>query len=90
MMTTKPLLLKNAHTAPVIYFDGAPVWGTMNGVVELGLACRVINPTADGSAVHADASCVAQLRCSATAAANLRDALNGALAMFESASTTKN
>ena len=72
--------LKNAAASPFIYFDGAPAMGAQSGLVEIELAARVVMPRADGS-VTCDMVCVAHLRCSANAAANLRDALDRALTM---------
>ena len=79
MMATpaKPLVptLKNGAAAPVVYFDGAPCYGAMHGVVEIELAMRYMTPRADNTAA-VDITTVAHLRCSANAAVNLRDALN--------------
>lgn len=77
--TTTPLL-KSAATAPVIFFDGAPTYGTINGIAEIELAARILNPKPDNS-VAVDLVCVAHLRCSLTAAANLHAALGKALEM---------
>ena len=77
---TKAPILKNAATAPFIYFDGAPALGQMAGAVEIELCARVVLPQADGSTV-CDMVCVAHLRSSVAAAANLHEALGRALAM---------
>jgi hypothetical protein len=73
--------LKNGPAAPVVYFDGAPCYGAMNGVVEIELAARYMTPRSDNTAA-VDITCVAHLRCSANAAVNLRDALNQAIEML--------
>ena len=73
-------LLKNAAAAERLYFDMAPCYGCNNGVVELVLADRVLQPKPDGS-VQIDMVAVAHLRCSIAAALNLREALDKAIAM---------
>jgi hypothetical protein len=84
----KPLdkapLMKNALAAPFVYFDGAPSMGVQNGVIELELCARAVMPKADGT-VYADMVCVAHLRCTLAAAANLRDALTRTLDMVDDA-----
>jgi len=77
-------LLKNAAAAPLIYFDGSPVHGTLSGIIEVELASRFLMPKADGS-VQSDMTCVAHLRCSPNAARSLIDALSHALSMLEQA-----
>jgi hypothetical protein len=77
-------LMKNAAAAPFIYFDGAPSMGAQNGLVEVELCARAVMPKEDG-AVYSDMVCVAHLRCSLVAAANLRDALTRALDMVNDA-----
>lgn len=74
-------LLKNAATAPVVFFDNAPVFGAFAGHVEVELAMRVLMPKADGN-VNADMVCTGHLRCSAQAAVVLVDALTKALDML--------
>ena len=73
-------LLKNAANAPVIFFDGVPVCGMINGIVELELAVRLLMPRSDGS-VYVDMSCVAHLRCNANSAMQLREVIDKALAL---------
>ena len=80
-------VMKNAGVAPVVYFDNAPAFGVLANVVEIELGARVILPKTDGSTA-ADLICVAHLRCSVQAAEALRNALNGALAMIEQATTS--
>jgi hypothetical protein len=80
---SKPLglTLKNGAAAPVVYFDGAPCYGAMNGIVEIELAARYMTPKADGTAA-VDITTVAHLRCSLNAATNLREALDRAIEMI--------
>lgn len=78
-------VIKNASTAPVVYFDGAPVYGHWQGNVEVTLTARSVGLKSDNT-VSIDCAAVAQLRCCAQAAANLRDALDKALAMLSSQS----
>jgi len=73
-------LLKNTASAPVIFFDGAPAYGTVNGIVEIELAARILIPKPDNS-VAVDPVCMAHLRCSLQAASNLHAALGKALEM---------
>jgi hypothetical protein len=75
-------LLKNALTAPVVYFDHVVVWGASPGSVEVELAVRILMPEADGT-VTPHLSATAHLRCSPQAAAALHDALAKACAMAE-------
>jgi len=74
-------LLKNAAAAPVVYFDGVPVFGVYAGNVEVELSTRMLMPKPDGS-VAGEMSCVAHLRCSPGAATALADALTKALDML--------
>jgi len=76
-----PPLLKNAGSAPLVYFDGVPVYGVYGGNIEVELAARLLMPKPDGTVI-ADMGCTAHLRCSPQAAAALVDALSKALAMF--------
>jgi hypothetical protein len=67
---------------PVVYFDIVGAYGTMNGAVEVELATRILVPRPDGSTEVKFLSC-GRLRCSATAASTLRNALDAALKMLE-------
>lgn len=73
-------LLKNAAAAPVIFFDNAPAYGNMTGLIEVELSARVLSPRTDGS-VAIEHIAVGHLRCSAQAAASLRAALDQAIEM---------
>jgi hypothetical protein len=83
--TTKPGDLVYEDTGamtPVVYFDIVGAYGTMNGAVEIELATRILVPQPDGSTQVKFLSS-GRLRCSATAAANLRNSLDAALKMLE-------
>jgi hypothetical protein len=68
--------------APMIYFDIVGAYGTMHGAVEIELATRILVPRADGSTEVKFISC-GRLRCTPSAAANLRSGLDAALKMLE-------
>ena len=70
--------------APVVYFDIVGAYGTMHGSVEIELATRILVPRTNGDTEVRFLSS-ARLRCSATAAANLRAGLDAALKMLEPA-----
>jgi hypothetical protein len=68
--------------APLVYFDIIGAYGTMNGSIELELATRILIPKPDGSTEVRFLS-TGRLRCSPTAAVNLRNGLEAALKMVE-------
>lgn len=74
-------MLKNAATAPLVYFDAAPVRGSFNGNVEVELTTRYMQPKADGG-VAVDMVCVAHLRCTPQAADLLIESLQNALQIY--------
>lgn len=74
-------MLKNVGGAPIVYFDGVPVFGTFSGNVEIELSARMLLPKPDGSVVI-DMACTGHLRCSPSAAVMLVDALTKALEML--------
>lgn len=78
----KPIapLVKNAAAAPVVFFDNAPAYGAMNGIIEAELTTRALTPRTDGSVAVEQVS-VGHLRCSIQAAASLREALDRAIEM---------
>jgi len=76
-----PSLLKNSPSAPFIYFDSAPVRGSLSGIIEVELATRALLPKPDGS-VAVEVICTAHLRCSPGAAAGLIEALKQALEFY--------
>jgi len=79
---TKIPAYENVNAAPVVYFDIAPAHGVMGGIVEIELASRILNAMSDGS-VDIKFITTGRLRCSPTAALNLRNALDASLKMLE-------
>lgn len=75
-------LLRNVGTAPVVYFDSVPVFGTFGGVIEMELSTRVMLPKADGGVI-VESMCSAHLRCPPAAAGQLIESLQRALKMLE-------
>ena len=73
---------QNMNEAPVVFFDIAPAYGAIGGIVQVELATRILIPHSDNTIDIKFVSC-ARLRCSATAAAFLRDALDASLKMIE-------
>jgi hypothetical protein len=69
-------------SAPLIYFDIVGAYGTMNGSIEVELATRILIPRPDG-ATDVKFLASGRLRCTPTAATNLRNALDAALKMLE-------
>jgi hypothetical protein len=68
--------------APLVYFDIVGAYGTFHGAVEIELATRIVIPRSDGSTEVKFLSS-GRLRCSAAAAANLRNGVDAALRMLE-------
>ena len=68
--------------APLVYFDIVAAYGTMHGTIEVELATRILVPRPDG-ATEVKFLSSGRLRCSPTAATNLRNALDAALKMLE-------
>lgn len=68
--------------APLVYFDIVGAYGTFHGMVEIELATRIVIPKPDGSTEVRFMSS-GRLRCSPTAAANLRNGLDTALKLLE-------
>ena len=84
---TKPaekaeLIYENVDTAPFVYFDISPAHGIMGGAIQIELAARILNAVSDGS-VEIKFITTGRLRCSPTAALNLRNAIDAALKMLE-------
>jgi len=76
----KTPMMKNAATAPVIFFDVAPAFGTVNGAIMIELAAPVVIPQPDGS-VQFEMHCVAKLRCAPAALGSLKQAIDQLLTM---------
>ena len=72
----------NRDDVPVIYFDIAPAYGVMSGIVQIELGARILVPQQDDSVDVRFVAC-GRLRCSATAAVHLRNALDASLKMLE-------
>ena len=72
------------RAAALVYFDIVGAYGIMHGTVEIELATRILVPTPNGLTDVKFLSS-GRLRCSPTAAANLRNALDAALKMLEAA-----
>jgi hypothetical protein len=68
--------------APLVYFDIVGAYGTMNGSIEIELTTRILVPKTDGSTEVKFISS-GRLRCTQTAAINLRNGLDAALKMLE-------
>ena len=68
--------------APLVYFDIVGAYGTMHGAIEIELATRILVPKPDGTTEVRFLSS-GRLRCSPTAATNLRNGLDAALKMLE-------
>ncbi|MBA7713602.1 hypothetical protein ES703_122606 [subsurface metagenome] len=73
---------ENRNDVPTIYFDIAPAYAVMSGIVQVELGARTLVPHQDDSVDVRFVSC-ARLRCSATAALHLRNALDASLKMLE-------
>jgi len=74
---------RDLPAAPFIYFDVAPAFGVVNGVIEIEVAARTLIPTAEGSSTQAELVTTGRLRCSPHAAVNLREGLDKAIEMFK-------
>ncbi|WP_349631160.1 hypothetical protein [Bradyrhizobium jicamae] len=72
----------NSNDVPTIYFDIAPAYGVMSGIVQIELGARILIPHGDDSVDVRFVSC-GRLRCSATAAVHLRNAIDASLKMLE-------
>lgn len=72
----------NRNDVPTIYFDIAPAYGVMSGIVQIEVGARILVPHQDDTLDVRFVTC-GRLRCSATAAMHLRNALDAALKMLE-------
>jgi hypothetical protein len=75
-------LLKNASSAPFIYFDNAPLYGIAGMGIEVELTAAAIMPKSDGT-VTRETVCVGHLRCGPDAAIALVDSLQKAIVMYQ-------
>jgi hypothetical protein len=71
----------SSEVAPFIYFDGIPTFGSHNGAIQIELAANTLLP--EGKGVRIDVVMTAHLRCSPTAAIELRNALDKTLVMLQ-------
>jgi hypothetical protein len=74
---TAKLTVTDTGIAPYIYFEGAPNFGFVNGIIGVTLAANR-HLLRDGAPVT-DAVAIAHLRCNVPAAIELRNALDGAI-----------
>ena len=75
---TLPTAVDRPH-APIVYFEIAPTFGHMNGMISVTLCSSVQLPEPDGVKVRNDMVAVAYLRSNIEGARLLRDALDKAL-----------
>jgi hypothetical protein len=77
----KPLSVYGSDAAPVVFFDGAFAWGVNNGVVQIEVATNQMVPAEAGpdAKIKIKTVVAAHLRCSLSAAQDLRNALDAAL-----------
>jgi hypothetical protein len=71
------ITITDTGLAPYVFFEGAPTFGFVNGIVNVTLAASR-HLMKDG-APASDFVVVANLRCTAVAALDLRNALDNAL-----------
>jgi hypothetical protein len=64
--------------APILFFDAAPSFGCVSGIVRVTLVAQRLIPT-DGQYPHSDVVIVGHLRMGVEAALSLKNALEGAL-----------
>ena len=76
------IVYENVDTAPFVYFDISPTHGVLGGAIQIELAARILNAVPDGG-VEIKFITTGRLRCSPTAALNLRHAIDAALKMLE-------
>lgn len=73
-------LIKDPTAGPVVFFDQAPTFGHLNGVIEVTLTSRLLLPTTDGKVAN-EIVAAGHLRGSVAAMASLRAAIDAALKM---------
>jgi hypothetical protein len=71
----------SAKEVPFIYFDGVTCFGKNGDIIQIELAANTLMPAAP--AVRIDVVQVVHLRCSALAAAALRESIDKALEMVQ-------
>jgi len=70
--------IASAH-APFLYFEDAPTFGHMNGIIQVTLEALRMYSDAPGKNVKTDRVLIAHLRMNIPAARALRAAIDGAL-----------
>ena len=78
--------IASAH-APFLYFEGAPSFGHINGVIRVTLTASRDMPALDAPNPRSDDVVVAHLRMNYQAARSLKAALEGALLLAAPAQT---
>jgi hypothetical protein len=78
----KQVIVLQPTPLPVVYFDHAPTFSYLNGVIGITLTGTGNVPTETGG-IEMVAAVVAHVKCNVPAARALRDALNGALLLAE-------
>jgi hypothetical protein len=76
------IVYENVDIAPFVYFDISPTHGILSGAIQIELAGRILNTAPDGR-VEIKFITTGRLRCSPTAALNLRNAIDASLRMLE-------
>ncbi|HWV45021.1 MAG TPA: hypothetical protein VN039_03165 [Nitrospira sp.] len=77
----RDIMMIGSASAPILYFDNAPLYGVMGECVEVDLTSRVLNAT-EGNEVFSEAVCVGHLKCGVSAAQSLIIALSKALKLM--------
>lgn len=80
-------VVASGHHAPYLYFENAPAFGHINGVIRITLEALRDMP-GPGRTVTTDRVVVAHLRMNIPAAVSLRDAINNALLLAAPAAGT--
>lgn len=78
---TDLLPVATERTGPIIFFEATPTFGHIAGIIDVCLIATRASVGADGVSVR-EAEIVANLRCNAAAATDLRNALDQALLML--------
>jgi len=82
------VVFRNDASAPLIYFDTAPAFGVMGGVIEIELTARTLLPNFSGGPLSTEIIPTARLRCSPGSAAQLVEALSKALELLKQLQST--
>jgi hypothetical protein len=71
----------SSESAPFVYFDGVMTAGVHHGTIQLELTASTLVPTPDGKTTRVHVI-TGHLRCSPSAAADLRKAIDGTLLLL--------